>query len=1120
MGCCESTENSTGNAVANADKYQTNCTEHEKIIAQLQKENDTLKKQVADLLKQLDAADELKDKLMNNRFDDIEEDVDDEDVKAAQEMDIDPSNYDFWTQMDKKLEQGDIDYFRALLSSNKFDIKRDFHPNTRQSLLHLAAQNGRLEVVRMCINLGADISWPDAQGKEPWHCSEAGSYYHVSQLLMFAKLGGNLGAQIKDNINTIKDQNGVIDCILRTINELCGDKQRDILDCIENAMITILEQKVAFSDDLLMLAWQYSMQKYSEDTAEFDPLNCPLWKCIAHISAQITSKSNPRDWFWFKKYLVPSLIWYYNLQNDDPNDDPNEETKDADNIDEQMVFDADFDAEEYAIELERKEATEQYRKRNKTHYLFYELLKIVNKAAESQSNWLRQPMQDIADHNDEKWHYLSTYKYENKLYKPSMIRQDVIPNGVKSSYKHEELTKKTNASSHFNPHSYYDINEYLSKLVMAAHFNDERFQQSIMKVFDINKKSNLSNINKRIKYQRGPVKLLERCKAKAETDYRFEKWPTSAHILDINRCALVFEDIDSLVDGIQRIEQMIKDTQAGCIVDIVRTKNGFMEYTHDAPTYADIKLNVLIKGKYNSCIGEIQFLLAKMMQFKKRAHSLYGVTRKEEFVQNMAMTLPTMLDMDRTLFVSGNEGDVKALCNVMVTHNKQKEDLVMIDQASNESILHNICWLGHVKAFKFLYSILDKDLFLNRVLLPNRYNDNPIKGIIENTDYEMMALIFPESDANTADKKHEFAMELYDKIKSSKEEIWRIIQHACTVSFDMVQFVITQLNIDEQTLIECCVMKESDFSNYITNYEDGDGHEKYEGLTWLTSLMIGLDNTLGIEKVNALKYILSLVKKNGSVKMIDFLRCRGYTGENIVAACTVQGYYDSLKIILESECANDEERRELILAADGDNSCAISDAFDPVDDTHRFEMIQYLLRHFKEWDDEKKMELVSMSASGHNVWTRAVGTGQLEIVQYIDEFCPLFLEDKENVISRSEMLPSVLVCCCETGSAEVTEWLLFGLKDGKYGKDLIMEFDDDGMTPLTKALVGANVEVAELILSVFDDSDKQGKLDYIHHKDKYEFDTLGFAEEALMDYPEIWEDVEGWIKLHIEQLEI
>ena len=508
MGDCvssQNTEQNTSTEISNANK--SDSKDHEKIINDLQKENERLKKQV--------------DALMNNRFDDVMVEIDDnKDNKDDTEFDdIDPSDPKLWLKFNKKLEQGDTEYFRKLLNSGNFNVKTHFDPDNHQSLLHLAAANGRIEIARMCINLGADLTWPDVEEKEPMFYSESGSYYHVSQLLMFEKLGGNLGSQIKENCDKISDQNGIISYVIENIKEISVDQDKsgdDILDIIEKLMIKIINKKIAFSDDLLMIAWRHSMSKYEED-----PLQSPLWQCLAKIIGDVTSKSDQRDWFWFKKYLVASNIWYGNLKMDDDEEEEEEEDKenedengDEENLEQKEILDEDFDEEEYFQEIERKKAKSEYQKKNKTHYLFYELLKIVNIAEKAQSNWLKQPMLDIADNNPESWKYLNEYKYENELYKLNNIRQDVIPNGVKSSYKHEELTKKTNASSAFNPHSYYDINEYLSRLVMAAHFNDESFQQSIMNVFDIDKKTNQSNINSKIKYQRGPVKLLQRCKAK------------------------------------------------------------------------------------------------------------------------------------------------------------------------------------------------------------------------------------------------------------------------------------------------------------------------------------------------------------------------------------------------------------------------------------------------------------------------------------------------------------------------------------------------------------------------------------------------------------------------------
>ena len=66
-----------------------------------------------------------------------------------------------------------------------------------------------------------------------------------------------------------------------------------------------------------------------------------------------------------------------------------------------------------------------------------------------------------------------------------------------------------------------------------------------------------------VSYQSGPLKRLERCVAKAETDYSDAKYPTSAKILDIIRCACVYDNCDDLVAGMRNVAKRIgkQDTE-------------------------------------------------------------------------------------------------------------------------------------------------------------------------------------------------------------------------------------------------------------------------------------------------------------------------------------------------------------------------------------------------------------------------------------------------------------------------------------------------------------------------------------------------------------------------------
>ena len=92
-------------------------------------------------------------------------------------------------------------------------------------------------------------------------------------------------------------------------------------------------------------------------------------------------------------------------------------------------------------------------------------------------------------------------------------------------------------------------------------------------------------------------------------------------MLDFNRCCLIFNDISTLLTAIKLFVNKVKHYQSAPIIGDVCDKNGFIEYVNDGTQYADIKLNVLIKGTHNNIIGEVQFLLKEWSMFYIYLHS-------------------------------------------------------------------------------------------------------------------------------------------------------------------------------------------------------------------------------------------------------------------------------------------------------------------------------------------------------------------------------------------------------------------------------------------------------------------------------------------------------------------
>merc|ERR1712228_893186 len=356
--------------------------------------------------------------------------------------------------------------------------------------------------------------------------------------------------------------------------------------------------------------------------------------------SDIVQNGTKRDWMWLKLCLLPSTIWYKDISSTDDKE---------------------------------------------PHYLYYELLKLVNVEAMSQLNKLEENMMKMASKQQADWLALTKWDIPNEY---QSARQDMIVNGIASRYTYNQLSTSSGAT--FNSPQFYDYNQYLSQLVLLAQIVDEEFQASVQTIYGIDKVSNKGKVEDGIvEYMRGPVKIMDRARAKAQNDYAKEPYPASACVIDSNRCALIFDDISSLLCGLKLFVNKVKYYQSGNIIGIARDKNGFIEYMKEAQ-YADIKINVVIKGKHNSIIGEVQFLLRAMKEYKDMAHNLYSIQRKEETIKSsVSATLPILLNQQKEIMGVACSGNVKKMCSLMVIQNLSTK------QVANTGTFLKVCAFGH-----------------------------------------------------------------------------------------------------------------------------------------------------------------------------------------------------------------------------------------------------------------------------------------------------------------------------------------------------------------------------------------------------------------------------------------
>ena len=114
---------------------------------------------------------------------------------------------------------------------------------------------------------------------------------------------------------------------------------------------------------------------------------------------------------------------------------------------------------------------------------------------------------------------------------------------------------------------FYDSRVYLSNLMLVANAVNDKFHDTL--------KNDILKKDFSVDYQRGPLKKIERCQSKAETDYSLKPYPNSAQLLDIVRCMLVYQRPEDLMAGIKVVVDRVKKGDT-CLKRVLRVKNMFI----------------------------------------------------------------------------------------------------------------------------------------------------------------------------------------------------------------------------------------------------------------------------------------------------------------------------------------------------------------------------------------------------------------------------------------------------------------------------------------------------------------------------------------------------------------
>eukprot|EP01083_Nonionella_stella_P074978 203547_1 len=110
---------------------------------------------------------------------------------------------EFWNDVESKC-LSDEDYIRSLINTKQLTMSEcDKYGRT---LLLTAAREGSYELVRLCLNLGADLHKTDNEGQTALYWARWGAWTHIEELLLFSDMNANIGNQIRNTADTINKQ--------------------------------------------------------------------------------------------------------------------------------------------------------------------------------------------------------------------------------------------------------------------------------------------------------------------------------------------------------------------------------------------------------------------------------------------------------------------------------------------------------------------------------------------------------------------------------------------------------------------------------------------------------------------------------------------------------------------------------------------------------------------------------------------------------------------------------------------------------------------------------------------------------------------------------------------------
>ncbi|ETO21397.1 hypothetical protein RFI_15807 [Reticulomyxa filosa] len=372
------------------------------------------------------------------------------------------------------------------------------------------------------------------------------------------------------------------------------------MNSLFKTMTKVIKDGKPISVDMLNLCWLHDPQNTMWSEVWFQ-------KC-KDILQSVHLYKNIHDYKWMDEYFIfnPSLLlWPEQQQQKQMESKSNTENENKNERKEWGGLDDIKDICEMQIEKINQELEKQ---------MDLEKTKFAKEYQQLQSfEWNAENKEYIQFwKQDEDEFGLHSYIPKSELYYMAMDSEDVT----------------------FHPKHIYDVDVYLNRLLIRAHHMNEFFQLEMKNIF----KDCLG-----CTFEQGDIPTCLKCKNKVSTRFphgHVSDYLTSACLVDILRCRVVFVDITHLLQGLKYWMEVIQSKHNRNIFQIVRLKNGFANdsnHKHKCKhrrTSNSIKVNLLVTKDNESIVTEVQFVLQFAKDLQQLQLPFLRILQRTSFLDN------------------------------------------------------------------------------------------------------------------------------------------------------------------------------------------------------------------------------------------------------------------------------------------------------------------------------------------------------------------------------------------------------------------------------------------------------------------------------------------------------